>query len=310
MEERIKARKNQKGGSSKEQKLTFLQQIRGYLDALVFAYVLAMFIRSFVFELFMIPTGSMTPTLIGDQRGEVVMEDYDGDGIKDVIYTMRSNSGRVSNNLQIFLMNEDGTYKDFIFVENANPSDVIRLAGESEARRDMIIVNKFAFWFSPPERGDIAVFKVPYNEYKWDVERPVYIKRTVGLPGESIAVRPTRSYAVGVGDEKRYSNRYGGTEIHLDAEPVLADGSPITEARFDHLFHFPPPSRPPVPHQNDEPSFIEVPDDAVLMLGDNASSSLDGRYFGAVPRDHLRGEAVFRYWPWAGFGFLEPGNGK
>ena len=49
---------------------------------------------------------------------------------------------------------------------------------------------------------------------------------------------------------------------------------------------------------------IEVPEDSVLMLGDNQMSSSDGRYWGPVPLSHLRGKAILRYLPTRAFGLL------
>lgn len=308
-EERLRQKKQ---GDKKEQpSQSFLQHVRGYADALVLAYLLAMFIRSFVFELFMIPTGSMTPTLIGDSAGEVAFYDYDEDGIEDVVYTFRASGSRILTDLQVFLMNQDGTYKDLIFIEGVPPDNIRQLAASSTRRTDMIIVNKFAYWFSKPERGDIAVFKVPYRPeregVRWEIDKPVYIKRVVGLPGEELIVQPSNLQVFGPGDPNRYGNRLGGREIHLLPKPMLADGKPIDDGSMGHLIHFPRHSygRGPMPHPSDPANVELVPADGVLMLGDNAASSSDGRYWGHVPLDHLRGKALFRYMPWKGFGFLD-----
>ncbi len=294
------------------QSFSLPQRLRGYLDALVFAFLLAMFIRSFVFELFMIPTGSMTPTLVGDVAGEAAFLDYDGDGIPDVVYTF--NAGGVHfNRLQVFLMNEDGTYRDLIFVENVDRGLVAEIAAQSPQRRDMIIVNKFAYWFRQPDRGDIAVFKVPDRPDPqapdgrsiFHPEKPVYIKRVVGKPGETVVLPPMETIPVGPNDPNRVSNRLGGVELHLQHQPVVVDGEPLRGGRFDDLIYFPrPQSGRPYPTPADDPTVEEVPPDGVLMLGDNSASSSDGRYWGDVPVSHLRGKAVLRYAPFDAFGFL------
>lgn len=308
--ERLREKKNQ-GATGKpvdpEGEPTFLQRIRGYVDALVLAYLLAMFIRTYVFELFMIPTGSMTPTLIGDTAGEVVFSDYDEDGVEDVIYTNRRALGRSYQSLQIFLMNEDGTYKDLVYLEGVSGDLVQQLARQTKQRKDMIIVNKFAYWFGPPERGDIAVFKVPYRpdrEQIWEVDKPVYIKRTVGLPGETVTIQPVQLQSFGENDPNRYSNKFGGTEYHVQGAPVLFDGQPAEDPNLGNLVHFPRPTTS-IPQPGDSINVEVVPEDSVLMLGDNAQSSSDGRYWGPVPVNHLRGKALFRYLPISAVGFLD-----
>lgn len=304
LEEKKKEESSGSGGS-----LTSFQKLRGYVDALVFAYLLAMFIRTFVFELFMIPTGSMTPTLIGDSAGEVVITDYDGDGVEDVVYLLNARSmGRRPQSLQIFLMNADNSYKDLIFLEDVDPELVRQLASQSRGRTDMIIVNKFAYWFSVPERGDIAVFKVPYRPERsnqWEVDKPVYIKRVVGLPGETVTFQAAGTQRFGAGDPNRYGERWGGTEIHLNPKPLLFDGE-SEQGGLGGLIHFPKPLAG-IPRPSDPPNVERVPGAGVLMIGDNAASSSDGRYWGYVPQNHLRGKALFRYKPFGAAGFL---NGR
>jgi len=304
--ERLEEKKQQKAAPPPDG-LTFLQRSRGYLDALVFAFLLAMFIRTYVFELFIIPTGSMTPTLIGDKAGEVAMEDYDGDGVKDVIYAFPRRSDEL---LQIFLMNEDATYKDQIFLTDVSRREVVRLVSESHRRSDMIIVNKFAYWFSEPDRADIAVFKVPYRpgrNQSWEVDKPVYIKRVIGLPDETVTIQPVELEIFGIGDPNRYSERWGGREVHLLPKPILFDGDPLRNGVLGDLIHY-PRKRSLMPSPNDPFNVEEVTEDGVLMLGDNANSSSDGRYWGDVPLNHLRGKAILRYFPLGAAGFLDKGR--
>jgi signal peptidase I len=57
-------------------------------------------------------------------------------------------------------------------------------------QQDGILVAKFSYWFSSPKRGDIVVFKTP--EHIFERDKPVYIKRVVGLPGETLTFPPRR----------------------------------------------------------------------------------------------------------------------
>ncbi len=298
------AEKKDKAPPEPESHLTFLQRMRGYIDALVFAYLLAMFIRSYVFELFMIPTGSMTPTLIGDRDGAVAMADYDDDGIDDVVYTFRG-----AQSVQVFLMAEDGTYKDMVYLEGILPGIFNGLLSASKHRTDMIVVNKFAYWFRVPDRGEIAVFKVPDRppRHPFKPDTPVYIKRVLGRPGEEILINPIQDLEeLAPGAKGRIANKWGGIEIHVKPRPFAVDGNEISDGAFSHLVHFPMAehSRYGFPSPLDSPNHLTISDDAVLMIGDNATSSSDGRYWGEVPLDLLRGQAILRYYPFPAASFL------
>ena len=303
LEEKRKARKEEQPNED----YGVLLRMRGYFDALVFAYLLAMFIRSYVFELFMIPTGSMTPTLIGDHAREVAFDDYDEDGIDDVIYTYRTRGGRVLPRLQIYLMNDDGTYRDQVFLDKVPPNKALELARTSPQQKDMILVNKFAYWFKEPERGDIAVFKVPHRppRYPFDPDKPVYIKRVLGLPGEKLEILPAQIEKIGANDPQRISNKYGGTELHVRNQPIQIDGVPDNEG-FEWVQNYAHVEYAQFPTLNVRKSdVINVDEDSIAMVGDNSASSSDSRYWGSVPLNNLRGKAVLRYWPAGSAGFLK-----
>lgn len=304
VKERLEARKRQEAASGKPtrtaKKHNFLQSSRSLIDALVLAYMIAMFIRSFVFELFMIPTGSMTPTLIGDRAGDVAFADYDKDGIEDVIYTRPG-----STMLQICLVGPDESYKELLFVDGVRYSTVEELRRASKRRKDMILVNKFAYWFTVPKRGDIAVFKVPDRPSDqnasgsiFDPQTPVYIKRVVGLPGETVTIQGADITPLPLGHANRRGSMFGGTEYVLKGRPMLINGEPLVDPLMDTIVHFPPPGPGSPLLSPRRPDNIQVVGpDGVLMVGDNSTSSLDGRFWGDVPRSHMRGQAVLRYLP-------------
>jgi len=105
--------------------------------------------------------------------------------------------------------------------------------------------------FGGPQRGDIVVLRVPGDQARR------FIKRVVGLPGDTIRI-------------------VGGT-LYLDGEPL---DEPYVRYRED---------------EDLEPT--SIPPDSYFVLGDNRPDSGDSRHFGAVPADHLVGRAWLGPWP-------------
>jgi signal peptidase I len=118
---------------------------------------------------------------------------------------------------------------------------------------ERIVVNKFVYRFRPVERGDVVVF--------WYPREPSvsFIKRVVGLPGDTLELRR------------------GGLRVN---------GHEVSE---DYL----------VPEFRDREDFgpIEVKKGYYFVLGDHRTSSNDSRSWGEVPEKYIYGKAVFRFWP-------------
>lgn len=128
---------------------------------------------------------------------------------------------------------------------------------------DRLIGNRLAYLKNGPERGDIIIFKYPDNEEE------LYVKRVIGLPGETVDIK--------------------------DGEIYINGGEPLEEAYLKETwtvatgeYHF------------------EIPADAYLVLGDNRNDSWDARYWTNtyVYRDKILGEAVVVYWPFRNMGKL------
>lgn len=143
---------------------------RETVEAFVVAFVLALLFRAFVAEAFVIPTGSMAPTLMGAH--------------KDI------DCQQCDHRFQIGASKERrGPYQDDTVVAGICPNcryiNNLDLAENSNATTfngDRILVSKFAYTLSEPERWDVIVFKFPGNP------KQNYIKRLVGLPNETISV--------------------------------------------------------------------------------------------------------------------------
>lgn len=130
---------------------------------------------------------------------------------------------------------------------------------------DRLIGNRLAYRNKGPERGDIIIFEYPDNESE------LYVKRVIGLPGETVDIRDGEIY-IDNADVPM-------DEEYLKEEWVVATGD----------FHF------------------EIPEDAYLVLGDNRNDSWDARYWRNtyVYRDKILGEAAVVYWPFKNFGKLK-----
>ncbi|HXF03918.1 MAG TPA: signal peptidase I [Blastocatellia bacterium] len=141
----------------------------------------------------------------------------------------------------------------------------VRVEGTSMLPRlhdgERIFVNKFIYRFEKIERGDIVVFWYPNDPSK------SFIKRVIGLPGETISIRE------GV---------------------VYVDGMPLEEKYIDPAFHVRRENMPPV----------YVRDHYYFVMGDNRDSSNDSRQWGLVPEKYIYGKAIFRYWPLSSFGTI------
>ena len=127
--------------------------------------------------------------------------------------------------------------------------------------QERIFINKFVYRFEAIQRGDIAVFWYPMDRSK------SFIKRVVGLPGETVEIRRGHVWVNG----KELSEPYMRPEFY-DA----ATYSPV-----------------------------RVPQNHYYVLGDHRSSSNDSRVWGTVDGRFIYGKAVFCYWPFDKFGSLD-----
>lgn len=143
--------------------------IKETLTSLLIAFMLAFLFRGFVIEGFLIPTGSMAPTLMGKHlRMHSEQSGYDWAVGPWTYADPRSRSMPVRNQVDIRVQDP----MSGIPVQDTNR----RLAAG-----DRVFVLKYLPWLHRPERWDVVVFKNPGTNEN-------YIKRLVGLPGEQIAI--------------------------------------------------------------------------------------------------------------------------
>ena len=149
-----------------------VQSIRETVESIVVAFILAFLFRAFVAEAFVIPTGSMAPTLMGVHK-DIVCE-----------HCGKQYQSSASQEFD----NEKRT--DYLVVASTCPTcrglnafDLENNANHESFSGDRILVSKFDYVLHDPERWDVIVFKYPLEA------RMNYIKRLVGLPGEMLRVK-------------------------------------------------------------------------------------------------------------------------
>lgn len=128
---------------------------------------------------------------------------------------------------------------------------------------ESMLVEKVSYRFKDPSRFDIIVF-YPYGR---DDKEDYYVKRVIGLPGETIQIKGKDIYINGEILEENYGK-----------DPISDEGIAI------------------------EP--ITLADDEFFVLGDNREISEDSRIFGPVKKSDIEGHAVIRIYPLDEFGLL------
>jgi signal peptidase I len=126
--------------------------------------------------------------------------------------------------------------------------------------QERIFINKFVYRFEPIQRRDVVVFWYPLDHSK------SFIKRVIGLPGESVEIRQGIVYVNG-----------------------RAIDEPYVPTQYEDMSDYGP---------------VRVPRDSYFVMGDHRISSNDSRVFGCVPSKFIYGRAVFAYWPVDHFGSL------
>ncbi len=171
---------------------------------------------------------------------------------------------------------------------------------------DHLLVNKFLFgsaqeqWrsifpFRPVRRGDVIVFKFPQDP------QTNYVKRVIGLPGDSVEVKGIHVYVNGeeLPEHRLFANRpmFDSKDSSLQ---VQSDEPAPRGARYTVYWE---------PRAGDENwgggfhsgryavgETFQVPEGHYFAMGDNRDDSEDSRFWGTVPRENIIGRALIVYW--------------
>lgn len=134
-----------------------------------------------------------------------------------------------------------------------------------------------------PERGDVVVFKVP-TDNKTD-----YIKRVIGLPGDTIQMKQGRLYINNTLVERSLVGvEEHATESGLNRYTRYIETLPNGKKHFIY-------ERSDNTSADDTPPVL-VPEGYYFMMGDNRDNSSDSRFFGVVPFENLEGKARFLFY--------------
>ncbi len=146
--------------------------------------------------------------------------------------------------------------KTFVFANAVVPTGSML---NTIQEQDRIIASRLAYINEEPERYDIVIFKYP------DDEKQCFVKRIIGLPGETIEIINGVVYIT-----------------QTNGETIQADDSFITNGK-----------------PNGDFGPYKVPEDSYFMMGDNRNSSWDSRYWDNkyVHKDKILGKVKFRYYP-------------
>jgi signal peptidase I len=200
-------------------------KLREWIESIIWAFVIAMIIRTFFVQAFKIPSGSMEDTML----------------VGDFLLV----------NKMVF-----GIHIPF--------------------------TNKNIFRFREPERGEIVIFISPYT-------KKYFVKRCVGVPGDTIEVRSKQLFVNG----RRLFEEY---IVHKDPRefPALPNVQRAVyqedwergEFRFVGGFC------------RDNFGPVEVPENAIFVMGDNRDNSDDSRFWGPLDQARVLGKPLILYWSW------------
>jgi signal peptidase I len=140
---------------------------------------------------------------------------------------------------------------------------------------DRVLACRICLDFGPPSRGDIVVFNTPSEAASRCGEGGTFVKRVIGLPGDTVKEDDSGFIYIRGPDSKKF--------VKLNEPYVTKDQRLRDSGHFGQSWHVPPNS--------------------YFMMGDNRPQSCDSRTWGSVPRSKLIGIVFFVYWPPDRIGF-------
>ncbi len=168
---------------------------------------------------------------------------------------------------------------------------------------DFILVNKFIYGIrlplvrtkvlsiTEPDRGDVMVF-FPPNETRY------FIKRVIGLPGDTVRVTDNTLYVNGEKMEQTFAYEDNRSEVRCERVPSNFNYVVVHE-KLNDMTHFMRKCESPRRQHTDR--VWEVPEGHYFMMGDNRDNSSDSRVWGTVPQERIVGKAFAIWMHWESF---------
>jgi len=226
--------------------------IKEWIQSILIAFIVAMFIRTFFIQPYRIPTGSMLPTLkIGDhplvsKMAYKIKEPQRGDIVVFLYPVIEYGCTKCAYKYKFL-----GLFNKYEYRYTYEYREDYDSARYGDAPFEQLPDD----WTCPVCGADKSQFR--------KLSRRPFIKRLIGLPGETVKI--------------------SNGKIYINGKP-LQEPLSITQRNY-------------VAEKDFGTEETKIPLDSYFVLGDNVNNSKDSRYWGFVPKKNLIGKAIFIYWP-------------
>ncbi len=150
----------------------------------------------------------------------------------------------------------------FIYLFVASPHEVIGRSMEPNFwNAEYLLADKVSYKLHEPKRGDVVIFE--------QTETADYIKRVIGLPGETVELRDGKIW---INNKQLDETPYLDSSVYSYGDNFLKEGQPY-----------------------------KIPSGKYFVCGDNRGHSSDSRAFGPIEKSRIKGRAVLIYWPFSQF---------
>lgn len=305
---------------------------RENIEVLLVALAVAMGIRTFFLQPFKIPTGSMQPTLFGVTSENLLEDpdakiptglqrvrdwfagisylqltaEEDGELLQVskpwrlLIFQIRQTLQVGNRTYTLWFPPDYGSSSlearaGFRYRQSFRKGEpILKLKVQAG---DHLFVDRLSYNFRRPERGEIVVFEtkgipeaqrnragIPGDQF--------YIKRLVGLGGESIELGDDRHLVIN-------GKRLDSSTPHFERIYSFDPSKPPRDSHYSgHINskHFRGFGNP-TPYFDERPEGVRIPPDYYMVMGDNTMNSLDSRAWGPFPSEYVIGRSFFVYWP-------------
>jgi len=146
--------------------------------------------------------------------------------------------------------------------------------------RDVLLVDEIAYHLHSPQEGNISVFRPPLDPAGSD-----FVKRIIGVPGDTIAISDGAVYRNGTALHEPYENQAPRYDLAIREYGIYVDGK-----RLD-------PRAAEIPPRSSWQAPNRIPGDFYFVLGDNRNYSEDSHVWGFVPARNFVGRAFLILWP-------------